>query len=306
VLKRVAIVNYRALRKVQIQLSPLTAFVGPNASGKSSLLRAFSPAGVTTSDAWRQTLGLEVSFHWWADNGSGAVSTHANRHGNWPNRPYSFQTLKLELDQLRAPQTVAAATALTERGANLTNLFESLPRVEKANVARELCGLVPVFQDVDTIVPQGQQGTKEFRFQDRWEPNVWYRANDVSDGTMLVLAFLLLRYQTPAPTLLAIEDPERGLHPYLMGKLVELLRSLTVAKGDHQPVQILLATQSAELLNHLDPSEVRFLSKDPTDGSVVVEGVQTSDPGWEKAYEAHLKQLGSVWLSGGVGGVPAV
>jgi predicted ATPase len=207
---------------------------------------------------------------------------------------------------MRAARTVAAATTLSERGANLSNVFDTLTRAEKAAVAQELCALVPVFSDVDTIAPQGQEGVKEFRFQDRWAPTVWYRPQDVSDGTLLVLAFLLLRYQKPAPMVLTIEDPEHGLHPYLMGKLVQVLRGLTASSEGRPAIQVLLATQSAELLNHLDPSEVRFLSKNPSDGSVIVEGVQTSDPGWEKAYEAHLKQLGSVWLSGGVGGVPAV
>jgi len=161
--------------------------------------------------------------------------------------------------------------------------------------------LVPVFQDVDTQVTA--PGTIEFRFQDRWDPSLWYRPHEVSDGSMPVLAYLMIPYQEPSPTLLTIEEPERGLHAYLLGELVRVLRELTTAD---KPIQIVMATHSAELLEFVKPEEVRFLSKNSSDGSVSVEEVEPGNPNWKEAYAAHLESLGSVWLSGGLGGVPAL
>ncbi len=120
---------------------------------------------------------------------------------------------------------------------------------------------------------------------------------------MLVLACWLISYQTPRPTLLTIEEPERGLHPYLLGELVRVLRDLT--RGP-TPMQISMATHSAEMLEFVRPEEVRFLSKDSKDGSVRIEQIETTDPNWKEAYDAHLESLGSVWLAGGLGGVPAL
>jgi len=40
VLKRLTVKNYRSLERAQVALHPLTAFVGANGTGKSSLLRA--------------------------------------------------------------------------------------------------------------------------------------------------------------------------------------------------------------------------------------------------------------------------
>src|SRR5690606_23679070 len=128
--------------------------------------------------------------------------------------------------------------------------------------------------DLDTI-PHGQ-GSKRFRFHDRWSETTTYSPDEVSDGTMLVLAFLLIPYQQPSVDVLCIEEPERGLHPYLMNALVEQLRALSTGGDGRPPVQILLATQSAEFLNHLQPEEVRFLRRDASDGSVIVETPPTS------------------------------
>src|SRR6266849_6070325 len=119
---------------------------------------------------------------------------------------------------------------------------------------------------------------------------------------MLVTAYLLLQYQNPPPDLLAIEEPERGLHPYLLGELVSLWRKMTRGEIGPRQVQIVLATHSAELLDHLQPSEVRFLTRAPGTGEVKIEEVSADTEDWRKAYSTYQDSLGSMWLSGGLGG----
>jgi predicted ATPase len=126
----------------------------------------------------------------------------------------------------------------------------------------------------------------------------------VSDGTILTLAFLILRFQKPAPELLLIEEPERGLHPFLLEQLVALARGLSTAAFGGDPIQVIMATHSAELLEHLEPDEVRFLKRVPEDGSTRVEAAPTESPDWERAFEEYAHSLGNAWLSGGLGGVP--
>src|SRR6185312_11275344 len=97
---------------------------------------------------------------------------------------------------------------LASDGSNLANVFASLTRQQQTALAAELCALVPVFQDVGTE-PVGN-GNHQVRFQDRWNPELWYPPNEVSDGTMLVLALLTAKFQKPMPQLIGIEEPERG------------------------------------------------------------------------------------------------
>lgn len=186
-------------------------------------------------------------------------------------------------------------------GANLANVIATLPRKMQAQLAEEFCRLVPVFSDVDVRpLEKGQHGIV---FQDRWSPSVWYGPQDVSDGTMLMLAFSVLPHQTAPPELVTIEEPEHGLHPYLLQQLVELLRRLATGAGGRPPIQVVLATHSAELLEHLRPDEVRFLSR-RDDGSVVIEEAPVDDPEWKQVYEEYQRSTGGLWLSGGLGGVP--
>jgi predicted ATPase len=159
-----------------------------------------------------------------------------------------------------------------------------------------------MFLDVD-VMPTSH-GRHRLRFQDRWNESVWYTPDEVSDGTMLLTAYLLLQHQTPPLDIIAIEEPERGLHPHLLGELITHLRKVTTGEMGPRPVQIVLATHSAELLDHVRPEEVRFLSRDRSTGEVKVEEAPTGDERWREAYKTYEDSLGALWLSGGLGGVP--
>lgn len=69
-------------------------------------------------------------------------------------------------------------------------------------------------------------------------------------------------------------------------------------------VQVVLATHSAELLDFMRPEAVRFLSRNPEDGSVIVSEAPTGDVNWERAFKKYKSPLSSAWLFGGLGGVP--
>ena len=121
---------------------------------------------------------------------------------------------------------------------------------------------------------------------------------------MLLTAFLTLQFQDPPVDIIAIEEPDRGLHPYLLGQLIDFFRKLTEGKIGLRPMQVILATHSAELLEHVRPEEVRFLSRDAKSGNVIAGAVDTKAPDWKSTFDEYQESLGSVWLSGGLGGVP--
>jgi len=210
--------------------------------------------------------------------------------------------LRLDPVALRQPNNVQLAMRLETDGTNLANVFRSLTRSQQADLAAQLCALVPLFQDVDVLpVATGQH---QLRFQDRWNPELWYAPGQVSDGTMLLTAFLTLQYQDPPVTLLAIEEPERGLHPYLLEQLVGFLRKLSRGEIGKAPIQVVLATHSPELLEYLEPQEVRFVERDPNDGSTVVKAIPAADLDWSRYFDEYRRSLREAWLSGGLGGVP--
>ncbi len=306
--------NFRSLRDVKLNLAPLTVLVGPNSSGKTSALEGLAPRGYLTTDVWQQDPSLTVSVTWSyrAKNfpvvaeakppGATTVVTGGSRYSLSTKTWHRVQSLALDLKALRSENMLAAALQLNQAGENLTNVFATLTRQQQAAVAKELCRLVPMFSDVDLQPISG--GLHALRFQDRWNPDLWFAPSQVSDGTMLVLAFIVLQYQNPPADILTIEEPERALHPYLLEELIQLLRKMTTGEIGKKPVQVILATHSAELLEYVRPEEVRFLTRSPEDGSVQVNEAPTNSTNWQQVYKEYRESLGSIWLSGSMGGVP--
>lgn len=301
--REVAITNYGCLRDVKVRLGPLTVLVGPNASGKSTFLRALQEdARLHPDRAWQQRGDLAIEIRVSGED-DWVRRREPGKRPEYGGFPVNCQVLRLDRDKLRAPDTVQQAGQLGPYGSQLTNLLITLGRRRFIEISERLCHLVPVFGDVD-IRPAAGKGMMGLFFQDRWNPDSWYPAHQVSDGTLLMLAFLTIPYQDPAPDILAIEDPERGLHPYLMEQVVGTLRQLSLGELGPRAVQVILATHSAELLEYLDPEEIRFFDRSREDGSTDVREAPTDTETWKAAFEEYERSLGSAWLSGGLGGIP--
>ena len=302
---RVQIENFRCVRSLELALEPLTALVGPNGSGKSALLAALAPVeNPTPSDVWQHQTGIRALIN--AYGGSSRVSQVViDGMGSFSNSGgYTFQLLRLDLVKARLPNTLQPARTLSIDGSNLANVFGTLTRKQQSELAQQICSLIPLFTDVD-VAPVGN-GAHQLRYQDRWNPSVWYTPQEVSDGTILLTSFLTLQYQSPPISLVAIEEPERGLHPYLLEQLVAFLRGLTRGEGGRAPIQVVLATHSPELLEYLEPQEVRFVGRDPQTGSTTVKSVPSNDPDWPRYFAEYRESLREAWLSGSLGGVPGV
>ena len=84
------------------------------------------------------------------------------------------------------------------------------------------------------------------------EPDVVLGPNQFSDGTLrfICLATLLLQPSELQPSVLVIDEPELGLHPHALVLLAEMLRHASHKR------QVIVSTQSTDLVNELDPADV--------------------------------------------------
>jgi predicted ATPase len=290
--------NYRSLRSVDVRFEPLTIFVGPNGSGKSNVLAALQPRlGVPREHTWRREGGpVRRRF-------TGSIAfIEEIAVGQSTRHQWQYLRLHLDVGRLRSVNQLQEIRALNPDGFNLANLFATLPRQTRGAVAAQLCELVPLYSDVNTR--PSSDGHHRLVFQDRWARSVWFEPDEVSDGTMVVLALLTLAHLDPAPDIIAIEEPEHALHPYLIGQVVGLLRDLASGRLGPKAVQVVVATHSAELLEFAEPQEVRFVSRSEVDGSTVVRPADLTTEEWQSAYREYAESLGNLWLSGNLGGVP--
>jgi predicted ATPase len=88
-------------------------------------------------------------------------------------------------------------------------------------------------------------------------------ADQVSEGTLLVLGLLTALHTAEARTVILLDDLDRGLHPKAQKEVICFLRKLLETKSD---LQLLATTHSPYMLDSMEASEVRmtFLREDGT------------------------------------------
>ena len=118
--------------------------------------------------------------------------------------------------------------------------------------------------------------------------------HQLSDGTLraMCLVTLLTMPAEERPSLIVIDEPELGLHPYALAILASLCRSASTES------QIVIGTQSSTLLNHFDPEDIVVVENDGKSSTLV--RPNTSD--LEKWLENY--SLGELWMKNVIGGRP--
>ena len=117
-------------------------------------------------------------------------------------------------------------------------------------------------------------------------------ARFASDGTLKMLAYLVLLYDPAPPPFIGIEEPENFLHPRLLPELAEECRAATAR------TQFLVTTHSPFFLNALSPSEVRVLWRD--DNGYTQTRRASELPGVSQFVEQGAL-LGHLWMEGQLG-----
>ena len=113
-----------------------------------------------------------------------------------------------------------------------------------------------------------------------------------SDGTLKMLAYLVVLNDPDPPQFIGIEEPENYLHPRLLPELAEECRAATGQS------QILATTHSPFFLNSLRPDEVRVLYR-TEEG--FTESIRASDVQGIPEFLEEGALLGHLWLEGHLG-----
>jgi predicted ATPase len=83
-------------------------------------------------------------------------------------------------------------------------------------------------------------------------------AHAMSEGTLLVLALLVVTLGAESHSLLLLDDVEHGLHPLAQRKLMQTLRGLAEKQGR----QIILTSHSPYIVDELDAKDVWVMTTD--------------------------------------------
>ena len=114
----------------------------------------------------------------------------------------------------------------------------------------------------------------------------------MSDGTLKVLAYLILLEDPTPPPFLCIEEPENGLYHKLLESLAKEFREQ--ATGRKGGAQVFITTHQPYLVDALEPDEVWILEKG-VDGYSAIH--RASDDLLVKNMVAEGLPLGGLWYS---------
>ncbi len=181
------------------------------------------------------------------------------------------------------------AEHLSKDGDNLSSvtdyLYKNHPQVFKA-ILNGLSHRVPGIADVETKITEEGRVLLKFRDGAFEDP---FLARHVSDGTIKMLAYLILLYDPKPHPLLCVEEPENQLYPKLLTELAEEFRLYSQRGG-----QVFVSTHSPEFLNAAKLNEVFWLVK--KSGFTDIKRANTDKQISE--YMQDGDQLGYLWQQG--------
>lgn len=186
---------------------------------------------------------------------------------------------------------------LKPNGANLAAFLYMLKVKHKAeyqDIVETIELVAPFFDDFVLRPNIHNQDVIELEWIEKGEETP-LKAYTLSDGTLrfICLVTALLQPDEYLPKLILIDEPELGLHPYAITLLAALIKNASLR------AQVILSTQSVNLLNEFEPDQV--IVADRLESATVLKRLSEEDLAiWLEDYS-----LGELWEKNILGGRPS-
>ena len=189
---------------------------------------------------------------------------------------------------------------LNIHGDNISNVVQYMNRDHPElfkKILDDIAGKIPGIDKIDTVpMPNGRL---LLRFNDKGFSEPFF-AQQMSDGTLKVFAYLLLLSDPTPPPFICIEEPENGLYHKLLETLAQQFREHVT--NEKNKSQIFITKHQPYFVDALEPKEVWILEKG-ADGFSQIRRA-SDDPVIQGLVEEGIS-LGGLWysdyLEGGAG-----
>ena len=181
---------------------------------------------------------------------------------------------------------------LNTHGDNLGNVVQFMEREHQKRfkaILNEIADKIPGIDRIDT--EKTSDGRLLLRFNDRGFQDPFY-AQQVSDGTLKLFAYLLLLEDPTPHPFLCIEEPENGLYHKLLETLANEFRDHASRRRSRS--QVFVTTHQPYFVDALEPEEVWILEKG-ADGFSTIR--RASDDPIVKNMADEGLPLGGLWYS---------
>lgn len=178
---------------------------------------------------------------------------------------------------------------LSATGDNLANVIQYLSESHPERLRQILATLAQRVPRLERVTAEPMADgrlllrVKDAPFRDP------FLARFASDGTLKMLAYLVLLYDPNPLPLLGIEEPENYLHPRLLNGLAEECRKVSAGS------QVFVSTHSPFFVDALRPKELWALERG---GDGYTRAVRASEMPKVKEFVAEGALLGDLWMEG--------
>jgi len=181
-------------------------------------------------------------------------------------------------------------------GSNLAAFLYFLHEREEASyslICRTVQRVAPFFDDfrLEPLRLKPDDIKLEWRHKNS---DQYFDASSLSDGTLrfIALVTLFLQPKQYLPSVILVDEPELGLHPYAIEMLTSLIRAASTN------AQVIVSTQSSLLLDHLEPEDVLVANRVGAATQITrLESARLAE--WLKDYS-----LGQLWEKNEFAGRP--
>ena len=320
-IQSITIEGFNSIRSIRdLPLRPINILIGANGSGKSNFLEAFRFLGEANEghvDSYvayyngankilhfgskttrkihvvtRSSNGffLDANYSYTVDDGlSGATSS-----GGFIRSGPTFNLFQFHdtgnFSPFKNTNQLDDNRSLRANGSNLAAylyLLSKRYRDSYESIRKVVQQVAPFFDDFQLAPLALNPDTIKLEWRHK-NSDQYFNASSFSDGTLrfIALATLFLQPVELRPSVILVDEPELGLHPYAIGLLASLIKQASI------DTQVIAATQSPLLLDYLDPEDI--LVANIVDGETKIERLA---PGplaeWLKDYS-----LGQLWEKG--------
>uniref|UniRef100_A0A2B4R769 phosphopyruvate hydratase n=1 Tax=Stylophora pistillata TaxID=50429 RepID=A0A2B4R769_STYPI len=206
----------------------------------------------------------------------------------------SWHVSDIHVSQIRQEQQAGLATQLSREGENLSLVIDYLYKHHQSHldeIIEKLKKRVPGIAKVESKVIETGQVLLKIKDDSFNEP---FLVRYVSDGTIKMLAYLVLLHDPNPRPLLCVEEPENQLYPALLEELAEEFRNYT-----NEGEQVFVSTHSPDFLNAVQIDEVFMLVKEQGYTSIK----RANQDEQMVAYMKDGDKMGRLWKQGFFKGV---
>jgi predicted ATPase len=209
--------------------------------------------------------------------------------GDW--KVYHFHDTS-ESAKVKQPGRIYETDILLPNADNLAAFLRSIRETPAYKlIVRIIQRVAPFFLDFVLEPEMDNRSQIRLRWRHRGSEET-FDANDFSDGTLRFICLATLLLQPNLPTVILLDEPELGLHPYALQILAGMMRTAS------EKTQIIASTQSVTLANQFSWEDL-----------IVVDRVADASR-FRRLTAAEVEQwldeyaIGELWEKNILGGMP--